>query len=90
MPTKRMKAKVSSAVKTGKPQKKSVAKVAPVMKKTDLPVSAATPAKKYISAEDKFKLIEKEAFLLAEKDGFRGDPLHFWVAAEKMVNQQYK
>jgi hypothetical protein len=95
MPTKKVKAKVKAAVKKSTPKKKVAAKKAavkavPAVKKTTMPVPSEKPAKKIISAEEKFKLIEKEAFILAEKEGFRGDPLHYWLAAENIVGLVYR
>ncbi len=40
-----------------------------------------------VSREDRFRQIEMEAFLLAERDGFKADPLCYWIAAEKKVLQ---
>ncbi len=50
----------------------------------------ATPAKKRspqpeMSGEARFRTIELEAFLLAEKDGFKQDAKSYWLQAEKNV-----
>jgi hypothetical protein len=35
------------------------------------------------------KIIESKAYLLAEKDGFNGSPIDYWLAAEQEVRQYY-
>lgn len=35
------------------------------------------------------RVIELQAYLLAEKDGFKQSPLHYWLAAEKEVHQYF-
>lgn len=71
--------------------KKAVAKTATVKKavarKAETKVDAAAPAPVDASREDRFRQIETEAFLLAEKDNFKADPLCYWIAAEKKVLQ---
>lgn len=74
---------------TAAPRKKVVPKkkaVAAAAKKK----MTGTPRKKKMTAEDKFKLIELEAFILAEKDHFKKDPLFYWVAAEQMIHSLYE
>ncbi len=57
-----------------------------VAKKADAKVATEeTPAP--ASREDRFRRIEMEAFLLAEKDNFKADPLCYWIAAEKKILQ---
>jgi len=34
------------------------------------------------------RFIQCEAFLLAERDGFKRSPLDYWLAAEKCVHQR--
>ena len=34
------------------------------------------------------RIIQCEAFLLAEKDGFKRSPLDYWLTAEKCVRQR--
>jgi exo-beta-1,3-glucanase (GH17 family) len=40
-----------------------------------------------VQSEDRYRQIEMEAFLMAEKDNFKADPLCYWIAAEKKVLQ---
>jgi hypothetical protein len=35
------------------------------------------------------RLIEFQAYLLAEKDGFRQDPIIYWTAAEGDIHQYF-
>ncbi len=42
------------------------------------------------SREDYFVQIQKEAYFLAEKDDFTGDPATYWLAAEANVNRRMK
>ncbi len=35
------------------------------------------------------KIIENQAYLLAEKDGFNSSPVDYWLAAEQEVRQYY-
>jgi hypothetical protein len=35
------------------------------------------------------RVIELQAYLLAEKDGFKQSPLHYWLLAEKEVHQYF-
>ncbi len=88
---KKVEKKVVTASETPKTTvKKAVAKAATakpaVAKKTEakvVTVAAPAPA----SREDRFRQIEMEAFLLAEKDNFKADPLCYWIAAEKKILQ---
>ena len=61
---------------TKKVATKAAAKMAPTVAKT-VPVQS----------EERYRQVEMEAFLMAEKDGFKADPLCYWIAAEKKVIQ---
>lgn len=62
--------------------KKVPVKKTPEKKATEkLPLSTSVKE----SREDHFNLIQKEAYFLAEKDGFAGDPLCYWIEAEVKV-----
>ncbi len=73
---------VKKAVVKTETVKQTVAKPV-VAKKADTKVATPAPA----SREDRFRQIEMEAFLLAEKDNFKADPLCYWIAAEKKILQ---
>lgn len=40
-----------------------------------------------VSAEERFLMIQTSAYFLAEEDGFRKDPLDYWLKAEQRVAQ---
>lgn len=90
----------TGTVKKATAKKATVKKVAAkktVTKKTTAKKAAtttrarrATPAKnnapkQEMSQEARFRTIELEAFLLAEKDGFKQDATNYWLQAEKNV-----
>lgn len=64
---------VSTVVKPAEPRKRGPARKG---------------AKAKISLEERQRLIEQAAYFRAEKNGFRGDPQAYWVAAEAEVNAQ--
>lgn len=66
--------------------KKSVAKKKAPAKKT----SAKKRAKKAVSAEKRYKMIQDAAYYLAEKSGFSGSSVDHWTKAEKQINAQLK
>jgi hypothetical protein len=41
-----------------------------------------TPTRE-VSGEELYNRIQFHAYLLAEKDGFKADPVHYWVQAER-------
>ena len=45
--------------------------------------SAAAPK---VSPEERQKMIEREAYFIAEKQGFQGDPQAHWLEAVKKVD----
>jgi hypothetical protein len=57
--------------------------------KSEQKTVSAKAVKKQITAEERFNMIEKEAYYIAEKDGFRGDTTSYWVAAEKAVLKKH-
>ncbi len=48
----------------------------------------AAGAKVLDTAEERRRLIETAAYLKAEADGFSGDPVQYWLAAESEVAAQ--
>jgi len=74
---------VKAAAKAAAPKAAAKGAVArKTAKKAETPVDAAP-----VTREDRFRQIEMEAFLLAEKDDFKADPLCYWIAAERKVLQ---
>ena len=49
-------------------------------------VKTATQAVKPVTPAERWKMIEFEAHLLAEKHHFKGDPAAYWVQAEKNID----
>ena len=45
-----------------------------------------TAAASKVSAEERQKMIEREAYFIAEKQGFQGDPQAHWLAAVKKID----
>ena len=62
------------------PPVKTVTPVAP----TAIPAVSACQTK--VTPEQRQKMIEVEAYLLAEKNGFQGDSASYWTQAENIVN----
>lgn len=78
--------------KTSAPKKTTKA-AAPVVPATTLAPTAkpavvplAPPPSKSVSTVERAKMIEISAYLLAEKNGFRGDAKAYWLQAEKDVD----
>lgn len=64
---------------------KVIAKTPPVKKAAVKNEEKVIPAQ--ASREDHFNRIQKEAYFLAEKAGFKGDPSKYWLAAEANVRR---
>ena len=63
------------------PVVKPVVTVTPVVKAA----APVAPASKNVNAAERAKLIEVTAYLIAEKNGFRGDSKAYWLQAERDV-----
>ena len=50
-----------------------------------VPVTPLAPEAKAVSPSEREKLIEFEAYLLAEKNNFQGDPADYWRRGEALV-----
>ena len=80
--------KTSTAKKTTQtvtplvPVVKPTVTIAPVVKPAPAPVVTA----KSVAAAERAKMIEIAAYVLAEKNGFRGDAQKYWLQAEKDVD----
>lgn len=73
------KAAVKKPVAKKPAAKKAPAKKAPAKKKV---ATKASPKLMSARGEAAFKQVQQEAYYLAEKDGFRRDPIEYWCAAE--------
>ena len=72
-----------------RPAEAAAKKTAP--KKTAAAKPAA-PAKtksstRKISAEERYKMTEVAAYFLAERNGFKGNPVEYWEQAEAQISQ---
>ncbi len=85
--------KASSAKTEAKPKAPAKPKASPkatvktVNKETPAKKAAAKPAAKKTktspeNSQLRYKMIEVAAYYLAEKDGFAGNPVDYWIAAE--------
>ncbi len=68
------------------PAAKPVAKAAP--KAAVVAKPAAAPKKPQVSSEQRYKMIQDEAYFIAERHGFNGDSAYFWSLAEAEVNSR--
>ncbi len=41
-----------------------------------------------VSPEHHYRMVEVAAYYLAEKDGFTGSPVDYWIAAELQIGKQ--
>ncbi|HDL77686.1 MAG TPA: DUF2934 domain-containing protein [Lentisphaerae bacterium] len=44
--------------------------------------------RKTITNEERYKMIQTAAYLRAEKNGFSGDPVQYWLEAEKEIDDR--
>lgn len=87
---------IKDADKTVKPKKAAAkpkaATKATTVKKTTTTAKKPTTAKKSksvaASPEHHYRMVEIAAYYLAEKDGFSGNPVDYWIAAELQIKSQ--
>jgi Ni,Fe-hydrogenase III small subunit len=60
----------------------------PAVKTVAAPAAKPVQAKETVSAERYFDMIKDRAYILAEKDGFRGQPDEYWFAAEREIGRK--
>lgn len=86
-PAKKTSAKKAPAKKTTAtkkaPAKKAATKKAPAKKK------AAKKTASPLRPEERYHRVQFEAYLMAEKNRFAGDPSSYWIEAEKIVDQRF-
>lgn len=80
-------AKKAPAKKKATVKKKTVAKPQTTAKKRVAKKTAAKPASRSISAEERRGMIAEAAYLRAESQGFLSDEQHDWLSAEQEVDQ---
>ncbi|GAB4114968.1 MAG: hypothetical protein Fur0026_00140 [Sideroxydans sp.] len=79
-------AKPASKVST--PKTATSKKTAPAVAKAAAPVAKAVPRKTAAaapSAEERYRMVQDAAYYLAEKDGFKGGAMDYWIAAEAQI-----
>lgn len=77
--------KASTAKTEAKPKPPSKAKTgekATAAKKTAAKATTRKSKTVSVSPEHRYRMIEVAAYYLAEKDGFAGSPVDYWIAAE--------
>lgn len=85
--------KKTSTTKVPTTSQVTAQKKAPVAKKSAAAKPKKTVAKKAPAAtagrpspEERYRMIEQAAYYLAEKQGFKADPLATWIQAEREIN----
>jgi hypothetical protein len=53
------------------------------------PVKNKAEGQTRLSPEDRYRLIQESAYYMAEKAGFTGNNVDYWLAAEAEVNRRY-
>ena len=43
-----------------------------------------------LTPEERYRLIQESAYYMAEKAGFNGNSVDYWLAAEQEINTQYR
>lgn len=86
--------KAPAAKAAAKPKAAAAKKETTATKKASAPKTAAAKkpaAKKTKTAtsdlEQRYRLIEVAAYYIAEKDGFAGNPVDYWIAAELQISK---
>lgn len=74
-------------------RKRTPEKSAPAKAKAASAARKRTPAGKSrkrvsMTLEGRHQMIAEEAYLRAERDGFSGDPVSHWLAAEQEIDQR--
>jgi len=52
-----------------------------------VPKTETTTSPTAVTGEELYKCIQFEAYLLGERDGFKADPVHYWIQAERAVKK---
>lgn len=71
------------AKESKKVAKKASGKTKKVAKKAAAKKTA--PGRTRLSLEQRYRRIEQAAYFLAESEGFQGDPVSYWIEAEKQL-----
>jgi hypothetical protein len=82
-------AKKPAAAKA-EPAKKTAAAAKPAATKKPAAKKAAAPKaakSRKIGGEERYRMIEVAAYFLAERNGFKGNPVEYWTAAEIQISK---
>ena len=77
-------AKAEPANKTATTAAKPAATKKPAAKK---PATAKATKSRKIGGEERYRMIEVAAYFLAERNGFKGNPVEYWTAAEIQISK---
>jgi len=84
--------KKKATSKTAAKPKASPAKTAATAKKPAATKTKAKPAAKKAKTntsdlQQQYKMVEVAAYFIAERDGFAGNPVDYWIAAEMEIKK---
>ncbi len=87
--TKEVKTKKTTTTKAAaKPKATATTKKASTAKTATAKKPAAKKTKAAVSdLEQRYRMIEVAAYYIAEKDGFAGNPVDYWIAAELQISK---
>jgi hypothetical protein len=87
--TKKAPAPKTAATKKPATTKTTAAEKKPAAAKKTVAKKAAPKASKpnKISNEERYRMVEVAAYFLAERNGFKGNPVEYWTAAEAQIAQ---
>lgn len=81
--------KATTTTKAAAKPKAAATKKASTAKTTAAKKPAARKTKATTAdLEQHYKMIEVAAYYIAEKDGFAGNPVDYWIAAELQISKQ--
>ena len=71
------------------PAPKKSSRRTPQRRKAAAPTEEAAPAiaPSQLSPEERYRMIQDAAYYIAERHGFEGEPISFWLEAERQVNE---
>lgn len=82
--TKKTTAKSKAAAKSTTPKKTTTSAKKTIAKKAATKKKSTTAG---LTPEQRYKMVEVAAYYLAEKDGFSGSPVDYWIAAEIQISE---
>lgn len=83
--TAKVTAKTTVAKKPAVPATKTTAKT--VVKKTATKAASRQTSPAAPSAEDRYRMVQEAAYFIAEKNGFAGGDMSYWIEAEAQINK---